>query len=397
MVDPMMMAAIGQEEEQEPAAPPALGSMPALQRFTTPSPSSLMSRPSMPPVQEMPGYVNPRRALWGGFLNDMANHFLSGRQAGIGGLGPQSMFGAIQNNQQLEQRRRDQMMQRLQEMMLRRQITQPVLSQAGAATFDPDTGSWSVTAGAGDESGGTSAQQNLETYNRLLAAGHPLADEFARSAGLIKDERGVVGGVQRLANGNLGLVMGDGSVQDLGVPFYNEAEVQRLREAEDEITGLYESAFTARELADRFAQQAPDMNAGMFGSAGEMIKSALGTEDSVSLLRTQYREFRNNQVLQSLPPGPASDRDISIFLGGFPADTAGPEYVAQWLRGRAKLQEAQARVQEHRLQYFANGGKRSEWPAEMRRFLKGLEGTLFEPEYDDIGEGFEMIPPDGDN
>jgi len=52
---------------------------------------------------QLEGYTDPRRALWGGFMMDMANHFLSGRRRGLGGLGPQSMFGAIRQNQQLEQ------------------------------------------------------------------------------------------------------------------------------------------------------------------------------------------------------------------------------------------------------------------------------------------------------
>ena len=60
---------------------------------------------------QLQGYMDPRRALWGGFMMDMANHFLSGRQAGLSGLGPQSMFQAIRGNQQLEQMERQRMQQ----------------------------------------------------------------------------------------------------------------------------------------------------------------------------------------------------------------------------------------------------------------------------------------------
>lgn len=55
-----------------------------------------------------PNYIDPRRALWGGFMADMANHFLSGRRAGFTGQGTRSMFGAIQSNQRLEDRMRQQ-------------------------------------------------------------------------------------------------------------------------------------------------------------------------------------------------------------------------------------------------------------------------------------------------
>lgn len=116
---------------------PALGSLPALARAAASDDDSTL--------ESQPGYVNPRRALWGGFLTDMANHFLSGRTAGIGGLGPQSMFGAIQNNQAIEERMRNQALQAIQQQLIRRQLTEPMtVGDKGVATFDPATGQWNV-------------------------------------------------------------------------------------------------------------------------------------------------------------------------------------------------------------------------------------------------------------
>jgi hypothetical protein len=115
---------------------PALGSLPALARTAASDDNAS--------IESMRGYVNPRRALWGGFLTDMANHFLSGRTAGIGGLGPQAMFGAIQNNQALEEKARNQAMAALQEQLVRRQLTEPTALGDGTAQYDPATGQWSV-------------------------------------------------------------------------------------------------------------------------------------------------------------------------------------------------------------------------------------------------------------
>lgn len=56
------------------------------------------------------GYLDPRRQLWGGYLSDMANHFLSGRRAGFQGRGTTAMFGAIKHNQQLEEQERARQM-----------------------------------------------------------------------------------------------------------------------------------------------------------------------------------------------------------------------------------------------------------------------------------------------
>jgi hypothetical protein len=133
---------------------PALGGLPALQQAVT-------------PVQQLPGYVNPRRALWGGFLSDMANHFLSGRTQGTSNLGPRAMFDAIQSNQTLEQQQRLALQQQrqaqfrqLQEMMLRRQISQPVSIGDGIATYDQQSGQWSVQAP--DSEGGFEGMGNSE-------------------------------------------------------------------------------------------------------------------------------------------------------------------------------------------------------------------------------------------
>lgn len=131
---------------------PALGSLPALARAAASDDDSSL--------ESQPGYVNPRRALWGGFLSDMANHFLSGRTAGIGGMGPQAMFGAIQNNQAIEERMRNQAMQAIQQQLIRRQLSEPKAVGDGVATFDPATGQWNVqqpeSAGGPFEGMGTS-------------------------------------------------------------------------------------------------------------------------------------------------------------------------------------------------------------------------------------------------
>ncbi len=129
------MPGMGSAPGSSPAL--AMGSFPALARAAASDDNATL--------ENQPGYVNPRRALWGGFLSDMANHFLSGRTAGIGGMGPQAMFGAIQNNQAIEERMRNQAMQALQQRLIARQLTEPkTVGDKGVATFDPQAGRWNV-------------------------------------------------------------------------------------------------------------------------------------------------------------------------------------------------------------------------------------------------------------
>ncbi len=122
-------------------ADPALGRLPAM--FSGAGINADNRQLSREELEMMPGYQNPRNALWGGFLADMANHFLSGRRAGFGNQGANSMFQAIKGNQQLEQQYRDNQWRNLQMQQARAQMLAPkaIGSSGDYAQFNPQTGS----------------------------------------------------------------------------------------------------------------------------------------------------------------------------------------------------------------------------------------------------------------
>lgn len=93
-------------------------------------------------------------------------------------------------------------------------------------------------------------------------------------------------------------------------------------------------------LADRLA--ASDARGGFLAGTGEWIKQATGNVDAVSSLRQEYQRLVNSSVIQNLPPGAASDRDIAVAREGFPSPTAPKEYVVSFLRGLSKLQDIAA-------------------------------------------------------
>jgi hypothetical protein len=92
---------------------------------------------------------------------------------------------------------------------------------------------------------------------------------------------------------------------------------------------------------------------GKFASLGEYAKSTIGAEGYETALRQEYTRLRNTAAIKSLPPGPATDKDIQMALSGFPKDTSNSKNIAQFLRGMAKLQDIDAAVANAKTDWLA--------------------------------------------
>ena len=94
-----------------------------------------------------------------------------------------------------------------------------------------------------------------------------------------------------------------------------------------------------------------------YGTAGLAAKvrsgalDILGKRDEIEKLRTAYTKTRNTEIINSLPPGVASDRDIQIFSAGFPPDGAGVleiyEYLQSAQRAAFKIKDASSLLGRH--------------------------------------------------
>jgi hypothetical protein len=94
------------------------------------------------------------------------------------------------------------------------------------------------------------------------------------------------------------------------------------------------------DLASRLEQEGGGR--GVFTSASEWFKKATGNQDGWTQARQEYIRLRNTQAIKSLPPGPATDRDIELALKGFPPDNADAATLASFMRGMAKMQQYEA-------------------------------------------------------
>ena len=95
---------------------------------------------------------------------------------------------------------------------------------------------------------------------------------------------------------------------------------------------------------------------GAFSAGAEMFKRATGGQDQMSLMRAEYVRLRNSMAIKSLPPGPATDRDIELALRGMPSENADGKSIASFLRGMAKMSRIDSEVSSAKAEWVSEFG-----------------------------------------
>jgi hypothetical protein len=118
-------------------------------------------------------------------------------------------------------------------------------------------------------------------------------------------------------------------------------------------------AATSKQSADQFNDLAKRLDAsgggyGVFSSASDFLKKGAGFQGGMTQLRQEYTRLRNTAAIKSLPPGPATDKDIALALKGFPSENASATDLSSFLRGMAKLQDVDASINNAKTDWLAN-------------------------------------------
>lgn len=114
---------------------------------------------------------------------------------------------------------------------------------------------------------------------------------------------------------------------------YSTVEQKEVNRLNTEALKGEEQLWRFQSLAQRFEEfAATGAAAGVPARLEEFFRKTFGKENELSALRTEFNNTINNAVLQSLPPGVASDKDIAIAMGGWPAGTSNPEFIGAYLR-----------------------------------------------------------------
>lgn len=137
--------------------------------------------------------------------------------------------------------------------------------------------------------------------------------------------------------------------------------IELTKDGEKLLNESVQTSIKSRQTATQYESLASEIDAeitraGVAGKATESIKRIFGDEDNITALRQDYRRLRNTQVLDNLPPGVASDKDIEIAMSAFPDDTANPQLISQFMKGMAKLQRYDAAVNSAKGEWVNNVG-----------------------------------------
>ena len=130
-----------------------------------------------------------------------------------------------------------------------------------------------------------------------------------------------------------------------------------------------QAATQYNDLAKRI--EAAEGGKGALTSANEWFAKALGSQDAWTQIRNEYTRVRNSVAIKSLPPGPATDRDIAEALKGIPPENANAATLASFLRGTAKLQDIDSAI---------NNAK-TDWLSQNNGLLTRAKGTFIAGDY----------------
>jgi hypothetical protein len=145
-----------------------------------------------------------------------------------------------------------------------------------------------------------------------------------------------------------------------------------------EVREISSKARRAEELA--IGLEKYDPVGGVAGSLTEYIKEISGEQDAISALRTEASRLTTGEAVANLPKGPASDRDIALVLKGVPPANAKADYLAQYARGVAKMQQAEADYKREQLNWLSKN-----------RSYKGFNAYMTKKK---VEEQFAIVPPE---
>lgn len=81
------------------------------------------------------------------------------------------------------------------------------------------------------------------------------------------------------------------------------------------------------------------------------------TDDEQIAMQREYERIINGEVLNALPPGPATDKDIEMAKKGFPPANANSGEITTFLRGLSKMSEIDAAHKQMKAEWVNQNGQ----------------------------------------
>lgn len=185
----------------------------------------------------------------------------------------------------------------------------------------------------------------------------------------------------------------DNRIADLQADELDNRSKAAIREASEKAGEARVLTASIRNMANEFARL--EVTSGVLGTMQEKWKSMTGTQDEITALKTKFNQIKNNMVMEALPPGVASDKDIEMAMTGFPDDTWNDEQISSYMKGMAKLTALTSAEAEARAIHLAENkgidhGFEAEWAkktneAGFSEALAQRHGLIWRPNVDENG------------
>lgn len=150
------------------------------------------------------------------------------------------------------------------------------------------------------------------------------------------------------------------------------ADKKYIRAVSDEADVAGSQVSTLLGLANDYSRTRP--MGGVGGKAMDKWKATFGTQDEVSRIKTQFQSVVNTNIINSLPPGVASDKDIEMAKSGYMNNSWSAEQIEEFLRGQAKLSAFVAEKKNAKAQWVSDRGGDSSGFNEHWREIISQEG-----------------------
>ena len=165
------------------------------------------------------------------------------------------------------------------------------------------------------------------------------------------------------------------------------ADKKAIREASGFARAKAEQANAMYNIGKQYEKYTPP--AGLAGKAYDAFNDYMGRQGDISILRTQFNGLKNSIVLNQLPPGAASDKDVQLAMRGWPDATYDAATIASFLKGQAKLAAIAAEKENARSKWLTDkkgddSGFLDDWRKKVKE--EGFEDRIMEI-YD-----FEFVP-----
>jgi hypothetical protein len=133
---------------------------------------------------------------------------------------------------------------------------------------------------------------------------------------------------------------------------------------------------------------------GVLTTIGDKFNDWFGNYDKGTEFRRKIDQFINSEVMVNLPPGPATDKDISLVRGGYPPKGATKEEVKNFLEAAQRVAKRSYQYNQAQTSYLSRNDSS---PGDARRDITVMLGDkeIFIPEGSSLEREYtKMMTPE---